>query len=122
MSDFDAAIAAALADEEFVSTSDGNSGDFAPTHNFEDAPVLKGTYSGEVKSVDTKNGKRNIHVFSSADGYDGPVEIWGSKILDEELPKVAGMRCAVVFHGKVKNYNKFEVLAAKSAFGRTVTS
>lgn len=117
--DFAATIAAALADEEFVALEkDGEGGDFNPTHDFHENPVLKGTYSGDVKVVETVNGKRNIHTFSQADGYEGPVEIWGSKILDEDLPKVTGMRCAVVFHGKVKNYNKFEVLPAKSAVAR----
>lgn len=102
-------------DDEFdVPTSDGDSS-FFPVHDFEIQSKLLGTYSGEVKSVETKNGKRSIHVFSAADGYDGPVEIWGGTILDQELPKVAGMRCAVVFHGKVKNYNKFTVHPAKAA-------
>lgn len=107
--------------DEFEPAAPREDGDFAPTHEFtDDAPIVKGTYRGS-KEVKTSNGMRTKHIFRPADGYDEKgVELWGSKVLDEDLPPVLDTRCAVVWHGKIKPANgnafhKYEVLRAKGA-------
>lgn len=110
-----------LADEFEPPADPDGDGKFAPTFEFTDeTPILKGTYRGS-KQVKTANGMRTKHIFRPADGFDDKgVEIWGSKVLDEDLPDVTDTRCAVVWHGKIRPasgnpFHKYEVLRAKGA-------
>lgn len=104
-----------LGETEEVTGNGG--GDFAPTHDFDEEPVLVGTYRGS-RSVSTRNGERLIHNFTTPDG--SPVDAWGTAILNSRLEKVAeGARVMVTSTGKLlatKNGRKakeFTVIVGK---------
>lgn len=85
-------------DEEFAEVKGTGGGDFPPTWDFDDEPVLKGTYTGhEVKSIKGKD--RVIHHFSNVDDLDDPDELgvnaWGTAILDDRLEGLEGKRVLV---------------------------
>lgn len=98
----------------------GGSGDFAPTHDFEENPVLVGTYTGS-RLVNTRNGERTIHSFITPDG--SPRDAWGAAIINSRLKSVPeGARVKITSTGKMvksertgRSSREFIVLVAKAS-------
>lgn len=111
------------AGEEFVQVNGAAEDDdaaYPPTHDFDAEPVFTGTFAG-TKSIPTKHGPRNKHVFKPADGYDNGAEVWGSTVIDQELAGLdEGQRIRIVFQGtrvagNGNTFKAFDILVAKSS-------
>ena len=79
---------------------------YADTWNFDDNPILIGTYTGsrEVEQDDLNNPgeKRMANVYEIVDGSDGNKwSVWGTYALDEAFTKIAiGSTVRILFEGK----------------------